>query len=183
MERIRGKKAAVSVEHYPERDCTSVVVCCEDRPGLFASITGVLTSLRFDILNARIFTASDGRILDVFRISHHGRSELVMAEQKWAKFRAVLDGVLEGKIDVAALVGANKPSLFLQKTRAQGFHGGPISTTRRPTISRSSRFSQKTASAYLFTITYALHRLGLVDSRRENFHQRRSGGGCFLRHR
>src|SRR6266545_3359040 len=73
MERFRGKKAEVTVQHFPDRDCTSVVICTQDRPGLFASITGVLTALNLDILNARIFTASDGRILDVFRISHHGR--------------------------------------------------------------------------------------------------------------
>ena len=160
LERIRGKKAAVSVEHFPERDCTSVVVCCEDRPGLFASITGVLTALRFDILNARIFTASDGRILDVFRISHHGRSEVVMAEQKWAKFRAVLDGVLEGKIDVAALVGANKPSLFLQKRVPK------VSTVVQIDNEASDDFTiievfTEDRIGILFTITYALHRLGL----------------------
>src|ERR671924_1800205 len=60
MERFRGKKAEIAVQHIPERDCTAVVICTQDRPGLFASITGVLTSLNLDILNARIFTASDG---------------------------------------------------------------------------------------------------------------------------
>ena len=50
MERFRGKKAEISVSHFPERDCTSVVICCQDRPGLFASITGVLTALQLDIL-------------------------------------------------------------------------------------------------------------------------------------
>lgn len=160
MERIRGKKAAVSVEHFPERDCTSVVVCCEDRPGLFASITGVLTALRLDILNARIFTASDGRILDVFRISHHGRSELVMAEQKWTKFRIVLDGVLENKIDVANLVGSSKASLFLQKRAPK------VSTVINIDNEASDDFTiievfTEDRIGILFTITYALHRLGL----------------------
>ncbi|HKY07449.1 MAG TPA: [protein-PII] uridylyltransferase, partial [Candidatus Binatia bacterium] len=115
MERFHGKRAEVAISHFPERDCTSVVICCDDRPGLFASITGVLTALQLDILNARIFTASDGRILDVFRISHHGRSEIVMGEPKWAKFRLALDGVLDGKIDVVNLVGSSKPSRFLNK--------------------------------------------------------------------
>ena len=116
MERFRGKRAESSVEHFPERDCSSVVICTQDRPGFFASITGVFTALNFDILNARIFTASDGRILDVFRISHHGRPELVMAEQKWVKFRSTLDGVLDGKIDVAQPGGIfPSRSLLFQK--------------------------------------------------------------------
>lgn len=160
MERIRGKRAAVSVEHFPERDCTSVVVGCEDRPGLFASITGVLTALRLDILNARIFTANDGRILDVFRISHHGRSELVTAETKWTKFRTVLDEVLEGKIDVAELVRANKPSLFLQKRAPK------VSTVINIDNDASEDFTiievfTEDRIGVLFTITYALYRLGL----------------------
>jgi [protein-PII] uridylyltransferase len=160
MERIRGTKAAVSVEHYPERDCTSVIVGCEDRPGLFASITGVMTSLRLDILNARIFTASDGRILDVFRISHHGRSELVMAEQKWTKFRIVLDGVLDGKIDVANLVTAAKPSLFLQRRAPK------VSTVVNIDNEASDDFTiieifTEDRIGVLFTITYGLYRLGL----------------------
>ena len=115
MEKFRGKGATFLVEHFPERNCSSVVICTQDRPGLFASITGVLTALSLDILNARIFTASDGRILDVFRISHSGRPELVMAERKWAKFRTVLDNVLEGKADVVRMVEASKPSLYLHK--------------------------------------------------------------------
>jgi [protein-PII] uridylyltransferase len=62
IDQFAGSGAVSSVAHYPEKDCSSVVVCTWDRPGLFAAITGVLTALRLDILNARIFTASDGRI-------------------------------------------------------------------------------------------------------------------------
>ncbi len=160
MERLRGKKAEVSVEHFPERDCTSVVVCSQDRPGLFASITGVLTALGLDILNARIFTASDGRILDVFRISHHGRPEIVMVEQKWTKFRATLDGVLEGRLDVVKLVESSKPALWLQK------HAPKVSTVVNIDNRVSDDFTvieifTEDRIGVLFTITYTLHRLGL----------------------
>jgi [protein-PII] uridylyltransferase len=137
-----------------------VVICSQDRPGLFASITGVLTALNLDILNARIFTASDGRILDVFRISHHGRSELVMADQKWSKFRSTLEGVLDGKIDVAKLVESAKPSLFLQK------HAPKVSTVVNIDNEVSDDFTiievfTEDRIGVLFTITYGLHRLGL----------------------
>jgi [protein-PII] uridylyltransferase len=160
MAQFRGRKPEVSVEHFPERDCTSVVICSQDRPGLFASITGVLTALNLDILNARIFTASDGRILDVFRISHHGRSELVMADQKWSKFRSTLEGVLDGKIDVAKLVESAKPSLFLQK------HAPKVSTVVNIDNEVSDDFTiievfTEDRIGVLFTITYGLHRLGL----------------------
>jgi [protein-PII] uridylyltransferase len=160
MERFNGEKAEVSVEHFPERDCTSVVICAQDRPGLFASITGVLTALQLDILNARIFTASDGRILDVFRISHHGRSEVVMGEQKWVKFRLALDGVLDGKIDVENLVSSAKPRLFPQK------HAPKVSTVVNVDNEASDDFTiieifTEDRIGVLFTITHSLHGLGL----------------------
>ena len=85
------------------------MVCTQDRPGLFASITGVLSALSLDILNARIFTASDGRILDVFRISHHGRAGAGHGgTEVESQIRALLDQVLDGKIDVV------KPGRIIQ---------------------------------------------------------------------
>jgi [protein-PII] uridylyltransferase len=160
MERFRGKKAEIAVQHFPERDCTSVIICTQDRPGLFASITGVLTSLNLDILNARIFTASDGRILDVFRISHHGRPEMVTAEQKWAKFRATLDGVLEGKIDVARLVETSKPALFLQKRAPKVATVVNIDNDASDDFTIVEIFTEDRIGV-LFTIAHSLHRLGL----------------------
>ena len=160
MERFRGKKPEIAVEHFPERDCTSVVICSQDRPGLFASITGVLTALNLDILNARIFTSSDGRILDVFRISHHGRSETMMAEHRWSKFRTTLEGVLEGKIDVARLVEGVKSPLLLRKRVPK------VSTVVNIDNQVSDDFTvveifTEDRIGVLFTITYNLHRLGL----------------------
>jgi len=160
MEKFRGRKAEVAIEHFPERDCTSVVVCSQDRPGLFASITGVLTALGLDILNARIFTAADGRILDIFRISHHGRPEIVTAEAKWQKFRATLDAVLEGRQDVVKLVESSKPMLWLQK------HAPKVSTVVHIDNEISDDFTvieifTEDRIGVLFTITYTLHRLGL----------------------
>src|SRR5262249_1740398 len=96
MEKFTGNGTITAVEHFPERDCSSVAICTQDRPRLFASITKTLTALNLDILNAKIFTSHDGRVLDVFRISHQERSELVMAKQKWNKFRSTLNDVLKG---------------------------------------------------------------------------------------
>jgi [protein-PII] uridylyltransferase len=160
MEKFTGEGAVTTVEHFPEKDCSSLVICTQDRPGLFASITGTLTALNLDILNARIFTSSDGRILDVFRISHRGRSELVMTEQKWGKFRSTLDGVLDGKLDVARLVESSQHSSFLQR------HAPKVSTVVQMDNEASDNFTivevfTEDRIGILFKITYALHQLGL----------------------
>jgi [protein-PII] uridylyltransferase len=160
MELYTGKGAVAAVDHFPEKDCSSVVICTQDRPGLFASITGTLTALNLDILNARIFTSSDGRILDVFRVSHRGRSELVMAEQKWSKFRSTLDQVLEGRLDVARLVENSQRSAFLQR------HVPKVPTVIQVDNEASDYFTivevfTEDRIGVLFKITYALHQLGL----------------------
>ena len=160
MEEFQGGKPVISVEHFPERDCTSVAICTFDRPGLFAAITGVLTALHLDILNARIFTSSDGRILDVFRISHHGRSELVMAEQKWTKFRSMLSDVLEGKIDVERLVESSRRSLFLMKRAPKVSTNIEIDNEASDNFTIVEIFTADRIGV-LFAITHALHQLGL----------------------
>jgi [protein-PII] uridylyltransferase len=160
MEQFTGKGAASTVEHFPERDCTSVVICTQDRPGLFASITGTLTALNLDILNARIFTSSDGRILDVFRISHRGRSELVTAEPKWAKFRSTLDDVLEGRLDVARLVKNSQRSSLLQRHMPKVATVIQIDNEASDNLTIIEVFTEDRIGV-LFTMTYALHLLGL----------------------
>ena len=160
MGKFTGEGVITAVEHFPERDCSSVVICTRDRPGLFASITGTLTALSLDILNARIFTSSDGRILDVFRVSHRGRSELVMAEQKWTKFRSTLDQVLEGRLDVDRLVQNSQRSSFLQR------HVPKVATVVQVDNQASDNFTilevfTEDRIGVLFTMAYALHQLGL----------------------
>jgi [protein-PII] uridylyltransferase len=160
MEAFTGTGAVSRVEHFPERHCSSLTVCTQDRPGLFAAITGVLTSLSLNILNARIFTSRDGRILDVFRISHGGRPEAVMAQNRWSKFSEVLNEVLSGKLEVAALVAASKRGGLLQK--------------RAPKVSTIVQIDNEASEPFtivevftddrigvLFEIAHELHRLGL----------------------
>jgi [protein-PII] uridylyltransferase len=160
MGQFDGDKPEVTVEHFPERDCTSVVICCQDRPGLFASITGVFTALQLDILNARIFTSTDGRILDVFRISHHGRSEVVLNEQKWVKFRLALEGILDRKIEVANLVASSKPSQFLKKRVPKVATAVHVDNEASDDFTIVEIFTEDRIGV-LFTITYSLHCLGL----------------------
>jgi [protein-PII] uridylyltransferase len=160
MELYSGEGAVTLVEHFPDRSCTSLVVCTRDRPGLFAAITGVLTALNLNILNSRIFTSNDGRILDIFRISHDGRPELVMAENKWTRFRAHLNSVLAGATDVATLVAASQKGTLLHK--------------RVPKVSTMIQIDNEASEPFniievftddrigvLFDITHELHQLGL----------------------
>jgi [protein-PII] uridylyltransferase len=160
MEQFTWTGAVSQVEHFAERHCSSLVVCTRDRPGLFAAITGVLTALNLNILNARIFTATDGRILDIFRISHGARAETVTAAGRWSKFREVLNDVLSGQVDVSALVAASKRGGLLQKRAPK------VSTVIEIDNEASERFTivevfTDDRIGVLFEMAHELHQLGL----------------------
>ncbi len=184
MERFRGKKPEVAVRAF-------------SRTGLHVS-RGVLAGparafcldhrrfdrrFNFDILNARIFTASDGRILDVFQDfpswtlrTGHGRAKMDQV--------SCHAGGRFGRKNRCRTVWWKRPksSLVLAKARAQSRAPRSISTTRPRTISPSSRYLPRIASAF-FLRSRTVSSSGTLDSRREDFHQCGSGSGCFLRHR
>lgn len=160
MEQFRGQAYLSMVQHFPEREYSELVICAEDRPGLFARITGVLAALGLDILSARITTCKDGLILDVFRISHAGRPEVVMDSEKWERVRSMLERVLTGAIDVAALVEeSGRPSLFRRRAPK-------VPTVIQIDNGASDEFSivevyTQDRIGVLFAITYGMHQLGL----------------------
>ena len=56
----------ISWQERPARGYTSLKVCTWDRPGLFTTISGVLAAAGLNILSARVFSRSDGVIIDTF---------------------------------------------------------------------------------------------------------------------
>ena len=111
LRRIGNQPVLAAVSHRPEHAHSEVTVCAHDQPGLFASIAGVFAAMELNVLSARINTRRDGLILDVFRISHHGRPEVVMDPRKWSRLQSWLAGVLSGDTDVAELVSRARPGL------------------------------------------------------------------------
>ncbi len=159
-EQFAGGSFVSSVRHFPERDCSEMVVCTKDRPGLFASIAGVLAALGLDILNARITTCKDGLILDVFRISHSGRPQVVMDPKKWTRVNTTLEGVLAGSADVVRLVAGSETSSLLARRAPK------VSTVIHVDNQASDDFTvvevyTEDRIGVLFAITYGLHQMGL----------------------
>ena len=160
MEQFKDESYLSSVRYLPEKDCSELVICAKDRPGLFSLIAGVLASLGLDILNARITTSKEGLILDVFRISHSGKPVIVMDEGKWSKVESTLEGVLKGTIDFARLVEElQRPSILQRRTPK-------VSTVVQIDNEASDDFTvvevyTQNRIGVLFSITYGLHLLGI----------------------
>jgi len=160
VRKFKSQTYLSSVRHCPEREYSEIAVCTKDRPGLFACITGVFASMGLDILSARITTRKDGLILDVFRVSHAKRAEVVMDAHKWTRVRTAMEGVLGGSVDVAQLVEKSaRPSIFQKRTPK-------VSTAVQIDNAASDDFTvvevyTQDGIGVLFTITYAMHQLGV----------------------
>ncbi|MCH7911427.1 MAG: ACT domain-containing protein [Deltaproteobacteria bacterium] len=159
MEQYSDQAFLSSVRHFPENEYSEMVICTKDRPGLFALITGVFAAMGMDILSARITTRKDGLILDVFRISHLGKSEVVMEPERWTRIQSTLERVLTEPVDITRLGGvAGQPLLFKRRARK-------VPTVIHIDNETSENFTVLEIYAQdrvgvLFTITHALHQLG-----------------------
>lgn len=98
---MRRPPAAGDVRLRADRssDADVVSIVAADRPGLFATVTGVLAARGLNVLWARIFTRSDGAALEVFRVrGTHGP----VPQERWESIRADIASALAGRLDVGA---------------------------------------------------------------------------------
>jgi [protein-PII] uridylyltransferase len=63
-----GKALALSADSNAFRAVTEIVVSTADRPGLFSALAGAITASGGSIVDAKIFTTTDGLALDVFSV-------------------------------------------------------------------------------------------------------------------
>jgi [protein-PII] uridylyltransferase len=123
------RRRGVAVGLKGRHSLYDLVVLASDRPFLFASIAGTLSSFAMNILRAEAFSNHEGMILDTFVFEDPNRS-LELNPGEADRLRQTLEHVLLGKIDVREL---------LQKR--------PASTAwRRPRIARQITFDNETSS-------------------------------------
>ena len=66
----------------PARGYTSLKICTWDRPGLFTTISGALASAGLNILSARVFSRTDGIIIDTFFVINSSNGGLANRSEK-----------------------------------------------------------------------------------------------------
>ncbi|AQR60304.1 bifunctional uridylyltransferase/uridylyl-removing protein [Brevundimonas sp. LM2] len=81
---------------------TEIALAARDRPGLFADLTAVLAAAGADVAGARVATAADGTVLDVFQVQDgadrpYGRDE----PRRLTSLIAALEAAARGETPVA----------------------------------------------------------------------------------
>ena len=93
------------------RAVTEVVICARDRPGLFARLAGAMARGGASIVDAKIFTTTDGTALDTFWIQD-ARAGPLSDARRVARLKAAVIEVLadEGPLEPLALEGSRLPT-------------------------------------------------------------------------
>jgi [protein-PII] uridylyltransferase len=86
---------------------STFIVAGRDRPGLLATIAGVLALHNLNVLEARITTRSDGVAIDTFRVDDALGSGMV-GQGRWPGVRNDLAAAASGEIDLTARLVAKR---------------------------------------------------------------------------
>ena len=113
----RSRKRGVAVEVRKLESAWQLTLVASDRPGLFASAAGTLSSFGMNILKAEAFSNRRGLVLDTFTFADSNRT-LDLNPTEVDRLRSTAERVIGGKIDVRELLKSRpKPTLPSRKAR------------------------------------------------------------------
>jgi len=105
-----GAHLAVDTRVDPAREVTEVTVYATDHPGLFSRIAGAMAATGANVVDARIFTLSNGMALDTFMIQDENRTAFDRPD-RIAKLVSAIERALGGTLRVDKALDARKPTL------------------------------------------------------------------------
>jgi [protein-PII] uridylyltransferase len=91
----------IRVDVAPGAPVSTLVTAARDRPGLLATIAGVLALHNLAVLEARVVTHSDGLAVDTFRVRDALGSDMV-GQGRWPGVRESLEKAVAGRLDLEA---------------------------------------------------------------------------------
>jgi [protein-PII] uridylyltransferase len=109
----RALSPVVSWRNEPDRGAALVQICTWDHAGLFSKITGALAAAGLNILSARIFSRSDGIVLDSFHVIDAATGRVPTREAR-EEFEGFLGDCLERGRDLAPLIARRETRALYQ---------------------------------------------------------------------
>ncbi len=160
----RGGPVATSIRHHPAPGYSDLAVAAADRPGLLATIAGVLAAHRIDIHHAEVFsTDADpalgwlaGRALDVFEL--RGPEEGPVDAMRWRAARGDLRRVLAGEDSLDALMS--------RRLRASSLPQKPL-----PRVPTKIVIDNESARAHSVVDVFTADRVGLLHTLARTFYE------------
>jgi [protein-PII] uridylyltransferase len=101
----------------PGAPVSNIVVAARDRPGLLATVAGVLALHNLNVLEARVVTRNDGLAIDTFRVADSRGSDMV-GQGRWPAVRDTLERTIVGTLDLEARLAEKRTAPLRAKARA-----------------------------------------------------------------
>jgi [protein-PII] uridylyltransferase len=117
LEERSAKQGGVAVDIRKTDSAWQMTLIAADRPGLFASAAGTLSSFGLNILKAEAFSNWRGMVLDTFIFADENRN-LAQNPSEVERLRTILEKVLAGKVEVRELL-RNRPKPALPSRSAR----------------------------------------------------------------
>jgi [protein-PII] uridylyltransferase len=162
LELGQRRSTAAVIHHHPLLGMSEMALTAPDRPGLLATIAGVLAAHRIDIQHAEVFsTPADpalgwlaGRALDVFEL--RGPEETPVDPDRWRAARRDLARVLAGEEALA--------SLMARRLRASSLPAKPL-----PRVPTKIVIDNDSARAHSVVDVFTADRVGLLHTLAQTF--------------
>lgn len=153
-----GRTVTTAYETDQFRAVTELTILSPDHPRLLAIITGACAASGGNIVDAQIFTTTDGMALDTIVLSRafdRDEDELRRAE----RVAKAIERALKGEVRIADLVDGKRPS----KERSRAFHVPPEVTIDNSLSNRQTviEVSGLDRPGLLYDLTTALGKLNL----------------------
>jgi [protein-PII] uridylyltransferase len=153
-----GRTVTTSYETDHFRGVTELTILSPDHPRLLAIVTGACAAAGGNIVDAQIFTTTDGMALDTIVLSRafdRDEDELRRAE----RVAKAIERALKGEVKIADLVESRRPS----KSSSKAFHVPPEVNIDNSLSSRQTviEISGLDRPGLLYDLTTALGKLNL----------------------
>ena len=101
----RGEKLNIAPRVDARRSVTEFSIYTEDHPGLFSRIAGAFAMCGANILDAKIFTTSDGMAIDLFSVQDANGDPITEA-RAFERIRQTMSRVLAGEVVPRSVIDA-----------------------------------------------------------------------------
>lgn len=155
-----GELYRISLVHFQEREFSELTIVTQDRPGLFAMLTGVLAMNALNVVSARIATSREGVAVDAFRLSHMDRRDVVLDQDTWTRVHARLEAVLRGERTMEEMLRAVQSPSYFARRNARVATEVTVDNDSSPYYSLID-ITAPDRMGFLFSVTYALFQLDL----------------------
>ena len=98
-QKLEQSEIVLEWENHPDKGYTDLNLVTRDHPGLFAQISGVLSSFNLNILSAQLNTRDDGIVFDLFQIAGQGGGRRLHQEDH-QRVEKLVKKVITGQVSI-----------------------------------------------------------------------------------